>query len=159
MDRGVELMGCLCRIKNCAVELLSMEEDLVTDLDDDSMDLVGRDLRLKTTFLYVDLSRVISCSESDERREALTLLANKFFYFMEELTDAVTSRSVSIMTVCYGDAAQALREVVAFLAPPQPQCDALEQAEADVLASPSPRRQEMEVPLKLLQENESMALV
>ncbi|KAL5211513.1 hypothetical protein ABZP36_022360 [Zizania latifolia] len=157
MGRGVELelMGCLCRIKNCAAELLSsMEEDLVTELDDDSMDLVGRDLRLKTTFLYVDLCRVISCDESDERREALTLLANKFFFFVEELTDAVTSRDVSVMKVCYSDAAQALREVVAFLAPPQSQCDDLEQEEADALASSS--SQETEVPLELLQKDESI---
>ncbi|KAG8071531.1 hypothetical protein GUJ93_ZPchr0006g44744 [Zizania palustris] len=153
---GLELMGCLCRIKNCAAELLSsMEEDLVTDLDDDSMDLVGRDLRLKTTFLYVDLSRVISCDESNERREALTLLANKFIFFVEELTDAVTSRNVAVVKVCYIDAAQALREVVAFLAPPQSQCDDLEeQEEADALASCSSRETEVQVPLELLQKDD-----
>ncbi|BAF09412.1 photosynthetic NDH subunit of lumenal location 3, chloroplastic [Oryza sativa Japonica Group] len=119
MDRGVELMGCVCRIKNCAVELLEMEEDLVIGMDDDDRDLFWSELQLKTTFLYIDLSRVISSSESDERREALTLLTNKLFYFLEELTDAVTSGSVSFTKLCYGDAAQALREVVAFLAPPQ----------------------------------------
>ncbi|XP_015689024.1 uncharacterized protein LOC102720952 isoform X2 [Oryza brachyantha] len=120
MDRGVEVMGCVCRIKNCAVELLAMKEDLVIGMDDDDRDLFWGDLRLKTTFLYIDLSRVISSGESDERREALTLLTNKLFYFLEELTDALTSGgSVSFTKLCYGDAAQALREVVAFLAPPQ----------------------------------------
>ncbi|VAI58717.1 unnamed protein product [Triticum turgidum subsp. durum] len=84
MDEGMELKGCVCRIKSCAGQLLSMEEDLVTDLDDDSWDLVWRDLRLKETFLYIDLSRVISRSENDERRKALTLLANKFFYCTDE---------------------------------------------------------------------------
>ncbi|TVU02598.1 hypothetical protein EJB05_20691 [Eragrostis curvula] len=119
MDRGMELKGCVCRIKNCAVELVSMEEDLVTDLDDDeSWDLARRDLKLKAAFLYIDLSRVISGCEGEERREALTLLANEFFYFMDELGDAVASRSVSVVKVCYGDAVQALRDVVAAVAPP-----------------------------------------
>lgn len=62
-----------------------MEEDLVTDLDDDSSDLVRRDLKLKAAFLYIDLSRVISRSGGEERRKALTLLANEFFYFMDEV--------------------------------------------------------------------------
>ncbi|KQK00435.1 uncharacterized protein LOC100845214 [Brachypodium distachyon] len=119
MDQGIEMKGCVCRIKNCAGQLLSMEEDLVTDLDDDSWDLVWRDLRLKATFLYIDLSRVISRSENDERRKALTLLANKFFYSTDELGDAVTSRSVPLVRMCFNDTAQALREVVAALTPPQ----------------------------------------
>ena len=88
MDEGMELKGCVCRIKSCAGQLLSMEEDLVTDLDDDSWDLVWRDLRLKATFLYIDLSRVISSCESDERKKMLTGLANKFFYFMDEVMTA-----------------------------------------------------------------------
>jgi photosystem II oxygen-evolving enhancer protein 3 len=86
MDRGVmELKGCVCRIKSCAVELVSMEEDLATDLDDDSWDLIGRDLELKAAFLYIDLSRVIARSEGEERRKALTLLSNELFYFMDEV--------------------------------------------------------------------------
>ncbi|KAL6651059.1 hypothetical protein ACP70R_009984 [Stipagrostis hirtigluma subsp. patula] len=116
MDHGMELKGCVCRIKNSAVELFSMEEDLEID-DEESWDLFGRDLRLKATFLYIDLSRVISCCESEEHKKALTVLANKFFYFMDELGDAVKSRSVPLTQVCYGDAAHALREVVAALVP------------------------------------------
>ncbi|KAM0924530.1 hypothetical protein ACQ4PT_004818 [Festuca glaucescens] len=115
-DYGVELKGSVCRIKNCAVELLSMEEDLLID-DEDSWDLVGRDLRLKATFLYIDLSRVISSCESDERKKTLTVLANKFFYFMDELDNAVKDRSVALMQVCYSDTAHALREVVAAIVP------------------------------------------
>ncbi|TVU15163.1 hypothetical protein EJB05_38670 [Eragrostis curvula] len=116
MDHGVELKGCVCRIKNCAVELFSMEEDLVID-DEDSWDLVGQDLRLKATFLYIDLSRVISCYESEEHKNSLSVLANKFFYSMDELGDAVKSRSVPLTQVCYNDTADALREVVAALVP------------------------------------------
>jgi photosystem II oxygen-evolving enhancer protein 3 len=62
-----------------------MEEDLVTDLDDDLWDLVRRDLQLKATFLYIDLRRVIAHNECEERREEITLLANNFFYFMDEV--------------------------------------------------------------------------
>ncbi|KAG0533954.1 hypothetical protein BDA96_04G237000 [Sorghum bicolor] len=85
MDQGMELRGCVCRIKSSALELLSMEEDLTTDLDDDLWDLVRRDLQLKATFLYIDLNRVIACNECEERREEITLLANDFFYFMDEV--------------------------------------------------------------------------
>jgi photosystem II oxygen-evolving enhancer protein 3 len=86
MDQGtMELKGCVCRIKSCAVELVFMEEDLATDLDDDSWDLVRRDLGLKAAFLYIDLSRVIARSGGEERREALTLLANELFYFLDEV--------------------------------------------------------------------------
>ncbi|XP_062226201.1 uncharacterized protein LOC133924606 [Phragmites australis] len=116
MDHEMELRGCVCRIKNCAVELFSMEEDLVID-DEDSWDLVGRDLRLKATFLYIDLSRVISCSESKEHKKTLTVLGNKFLYLMDELGDAVQSRSVPLTQVCYSDTTHALREVVAALVP------------------------------------------
>nr|CAE05707.2 OSJNBb0065J09.3 [Oryza sativa Japonica Group] len=92
------MSGCICRINNCAVELFSMEEDLVID-DEDSWDLLARDLRLKATFLYIDLGRVICSCEIDEHKKMLTGLANKFFYFMDELTNAVSSRSIPLMQV------------------------------------------------------------
>ncbi|KAF0893418.1 hypothetical protein E2562_025220 [Oryza meyeriana var. granulata] len=118
MDRGIELKGCVCRINNCAVELFSMEEDLVID-DDDSWDLLGKDIRLKATFLYIDLSRVISSCEIDEHKKMLTGLANKFFYFMDELANAVSSRSIPLMQVCYSDTTIVLRELLAALVPSQ----------------------------------------
>ncbi|RCV34587.1 hypothetical protein SETIT_7G171300v2 [Setaria italica] len=117
MDHEMELKGCFRRIKSCAVELFStMEEDLEID-DEDSWDLVGRDIRLKATFLYIDLSRVIACCEGEEHKKALNVLANRFFYSMDELGDAVESRSLPLTQVRYSDTADALREVVAVLAP------------------------------------------
>lgn len=82
----MEQKGCLCRIKNCAIELLSMEEDLETD-DEESWDLVGRDLRLKATFLCIDLSRLIAFCQGEEHKKALTVVANKFFYSMDEVSE------------------------------------------------------------------------
>ncbi|OEL29490.1 hypothetical protein BAE44_0009492 [Dichanthelium oligosanthes] len=117
MGHEMELKGCFRRIKNCAIELFStMEEDLEMD-DEDSWDLVGRDVRLKATFLYIDLCRVITCCEGEEHKKALTVLADRFFYSMEELGDAVESRSLPLVQVRYSDTADALREVVAVLAP------------------------------------------
>uniref|UniRef100_A0A0E0H3B0 Uncharacterized protein n=1 Tax=Oryza nivara TaxID=4536 RepID=A0A0E0H3B0_ORYNI len=118
MDCGIELKGCICRINNCAVELFSMEEDLVID-DEDSWDLLARDLRLKATFLYIDLGRVICSCEIDEHKKMLTGLANKFFYFMDELANAVSSRSIPLMQVCYSDTTLLLREVLSALVPSQ----------------------------------------
>ncbi|WVZ86441.1 hypothetical protein U9M48_033220 [Paspalum notatum var. saurae] len=117
MGHEMELKGCFCRIKNCAIELFStMEEELQTD-DEDSWDLVERDLRLKATFLYIDLSRVVACCEGEEHKKDLTVFANKFFYSMDELGDAVESRSLPLTQVRYSDAVDALREVVTVLAP------------------------------------------
>lgn len=75
--------GSVLRIKKCALDFLSLEEDLMDD-DEDSRELMGRDLRLKSTFLYCDLNLVISNSR-DEDKKTLTDLGNKLFYFMEEV--------------------------------------------------------------------------
>ncbi|EHA8588284.1 putative Photosynthetic NDH subunit of lumenal location 3, chloroplastic [Cocos nucifera] len=74
--------GSILWIKKCAFDFLSLEEDLIDD-DDDSWELMGRDLRLKSTFLCCDLNHIISNSR-DEHKKTLTNLGNKLFYFMEE---------------------------------------------------------------------------
>lgn len=56
-----------------------MEDD-----GDGSWDLIGGDLRLKSTFLYCDISRMISTAPK-HHQEALTELANKLFYSIEEV--------------------------------------------------------------------------
>ncbi|KAK8947659.1 hypothetical protein KSP40_PGU009366 [Platanthera guangdongensis] len=76
---GVEWKGSLHRIKKCAAEFLSMEGDLVDSDDDDddegSWELIGRDIRLKSMFLYCDLHRVIS-GYSDDHKKAIIDLGN-----------------------------------------------------------------------------------
>lgn len=88
----IELKGCVYRIRKCAFDLLSMEEDLVVDDDggggggdeEGSWDLIGKEFQLKAAFLYCDLSKVIS-SAKDERKKALADLGNKLLYLMEEV--------------------------------------------------------------------------
>nr|XP_010940302.2 photosynthetic NDH subunit of lumenal location 3, chloroplastic isoform X1 [Elaeis guineensis] len=109
----MDYKGSVLRIKKCACDLLSLEEDMVDD-SEDSWELMGRDLRLKSTFLYCDLNHVIS-SARDEHKKTLTDLANKLFDFMEELDQAVKSRSIPLTQVRYNDAALALQEVVMSL--------------------------------------------
>ena len=86
---GMELKGIVYRIRECAFDLLSMEDDLIDD-DEDSWELVGRDLSLKSTFLYCDLNRVIACSHDDQKK-ALTDLANRLFYYMGEVVALLIS--------------------------------------------------------------------
>lgn len=90
--KKIELMGCLSRIRNCAVDILTIE-DVVSEEEgeeeeedeEELRDLIVRQLQLKTTFLYFDLNRVISNSK-DGHKEALTELANKFFHCIQEVT-------------------------------------------------------------------------
>ncbi|RWW19016.1 hypothetical protein BHE74_00023842 [Ensete ventricosum] len=133
---GMEWKGCVYRIRKCVFDLLSMEEDLIDD-DEDTWELMGSSLRLKSTFLYCDLNQVISRAK-DERKKFLTDLANKLFCYMEQvilllsifkcclfliicgkrqLDHAVKSRSISLTQIRYNDTAHVLQEVMAALVP------------------------------------------
>ncbi|KAL0918396.1 hypothetical protein M5K25_010402 [Dendrobium thyrsiflorum] len=113
----MEAKGCVFRIEKCAFDLLSMEDDLINEDDDDIWwEIIRRDLSLKSTFLYCDLNRVIS-SSSDELKRTLTDLANRLFHYMEELDDTIKSRSISLAQICYSDAALVLQEIMAALIP------------------------------------------
>lgn len=83
----MEYKGSVCRIRKCAFDLLSMEEELIDDedFDDQWWELMERDLHLKSTFLYCDLNKVIS-NTNDENKEAFTNLANKLFCYMQEVS-------------------------------------------------------------------------
>ncbi|KAG9442331.1 hypothetical protein H6P81_018185 [Aristolochia fimbriata] len=104
--------GSANRIKKCAVDLLSMVD--MTD-DEDSWDLMGRDLRLKSTFLYCDFNQIISNAQDDQEKQALTDLANRLFYYIEELDRAVKIRSVSQTQNRYSDAALVLEEIMSVM--------------------------------------------
>ncbi|KAJ6809736.1 photosynthetic NDH subunit of lumenal location 3, chloroplastic-like [Iris pallida] len=122
----MEWKGSVYRIKKCAFDLLAMEEDLFDNDEDDGnaedgdgfwWEMMARELSLKSTFLYCDLNRIISGAFEGDRKKALTDLANRLFYFMEELGCAVKRRSISLAQVHYNDAALVLQEVMAALAP------------------------------------------
>nr|XP_018686307.1 PREDICTED: uncharacterized protein LOC108953661 isoform X1 [Musa acuminata subsp. malaccensis]XP_018686308.1 PREDICTED: uncharacterized protein LOC108953661 isoform X2 [Musa acuminata subsp. malaccensis]XP_018686309.1 PREDICTED: uncharacterized protein LOC108953661 isoform X3 [Musa acuminata subsp. malaccensis] len=112
---GMQRKGCVHRIRKCAVDLLSMEDDLIDAEGEDGWELTGSELRLKSTFLYCDLHQVIA--SAGEERKALTLLANNLFYRLEQLDEALKSRSTSWTHVCYRDATHVLQELMAALMP------------------------------------------
>ncbi|KAK9935701.1 hypothetical protein M0R45_022789 [Rubus argutus] len=113
-DKMVDMRskGSACRIKKCASELLSIGSDLMED--GYSWDLVGRDIRLKSTFLYCDLSQLISSVQKDQKK-ALTELGNKLFCSIEELDHAVKIRSIPLTQDRYNEAAVILQELMALM--------------------------------------------
>ncbi|KAH7841519.1 hypothetical protein Vadar_030999 [Vaccinium darrowii] len=108
----VEFKGSANRIKKCALDLLAIGDDLMDD--DDSWDLVGRDLRLKSTFLYSDFSKMITSAPQDQKK-GLTELANKLFCSIEELDEAVKIRSITLTHDRYNEAAGILQELMELM--------------------------------------------
>lgn len=80
---GMEWRGSVHRIRNCVLDLLSMEEDLMEE-DEETWELTEASLRLKSTFLYCDLSQLIS-NARDESKKLLADLANELFYHMDQV--------------------------------------------------------------------------
>uniref|UniRef100_A0A1D1ZHD5 Oxygen-evolving enhancer protein 3-2, chloroplastic n=1 Tax=Anthurium amnicola TaxID=1678845 RepID=A0A1D1ZHD5_9ARAE len=114
---GTECGGNMYRIRECASDLLLSMEDELAGGDEGAWELMGRDLRLKSTFLFCDLTRLISAAGDGDLKRSLTALANRLFHHMEELARAVKSRSVPQTQSCYTDAAVVLHEVVAAMVP------------------------------------------
>ncbi|CAL9089747.1 unnamed protein product [Musa textilis] len=112
---GMESKGCANRIKNCGSELLALEGHL-TNVNEGKWKLMENSLRLKSTFLYCDLNRLIS-NEKDELRELLTDLTNRLTRYLEKLDRAVKTRSVPLARIHYNDVANVLREIGAALTP------------------------------------------
>ncbi|KAI8538435.1 hypothetical protein RHMOL_Rhmol09G0103200 [Rhododendron molle] len=110
----VEFKGSVYRIRKCAFDLLAIGDDLMDD--DDSWDLVGRDLRLKSTFLYCDFRKMISSATQDQKK-GLTKLANKLFCSIEELDEAMKIRSITLThdRYRYTEAAGILHEVMELM--------------------------------------------
>ncbi|RWR72676.1 Photosystem II PsbQ [Cinnamomum micranthum f. kanehirae] len=109
MDIGSR--GSVCRIKKCALDFLS-----IVDLMDgeEGWDLMRRDIRLKSTFLYCDFNQVIS-NAAKEEKQPLIDLANKLFQSIEELDYAVQIRCISLTQDRYDDTALVLEEVMSFM--------------------------------------------
>lgn len=76
--------GCVCRMRNCVLDLLSMEEDLEEEEDEETWELMSTTLRLKSTFLFCDFNQVISSARDERQKALLTDLANKLFYNLEQ---------------------------------------------------------------------------
>ncbi|RWR92879.1 photosynthetic NDH subunit of lumenal location 3, chloroplastic-like protein [Cinnamomum micranthum f. kanehirae] len=110
---NTEWKGSAYRIKKCATDLLSVG-DLIEDDEEDSWDLMGRDIRLKSTFLYCDFNQVIS-NAPQELKKPLLELANKLFHYIEELDNAVKIRNISLTQSRYEDAALVLQEVMSVM--------------------------------------------
>uniref|UniRef100_A0A5B7BRB0 Uncharacterized protein n=1 Tax=Davidia involucrata TaxID=16924 RepID=A0A5B7BRB0_DAVIN len=110
----MEFKGSAHRIRKCAFDLLSIGGDLMDDDDADSWDLMGRDIRLKSTFLYCDFNQMISSAPQDQKK-TLTSLANKLFTSIEELDHAVKIRSITLTHDRYNEAAVILQEVMAHM--------------------------------------------
>ncbi|KAL5721553.1 hypothetical protein ACHQM5_005186 [Ranunculus cassubicifolius] len=107
----IESMGSAYRIRKCASDLLSIK-DLMDDYDD-PWDLMGRDLRLKSTFLFCDFKQLISHASSEDKKKSLTDLANRLFYYIQELDHAIKIRSVPVTRNRCNEVAIVLQEVVA----------------------------------------------
>eukprot|EP00268_Persea_americana_P047336 TRINITY_DN49259_c0_g1_i1.p1 TRINITY_DN49259_c0_g1~~TRINITY_DN49259_c0_g1_i1.p1 ORF type:complete len:112 (+),score=26.76 TRINITY_DN49259_c0_g1_i1:165-500(+) len=103
--------GSICRIKKCVFDFLSIL-DLMDD--EDRWDLMGRDIRLRSTFLYCDFNQVISNAPKEEKQPLIDL-ANKLFQSIEELDYAVQIRSISLTHDRYDDAALVLKEVMTLM--------------------------------------------
>ncbi|KAA8532307.1 hypothetical protein F0562_032340 [Nyssa sinensis] len=110
----VEFKGSAYRIRKCGFDLLSIGGGDLMDDDDESWDLMGRDLRLKSMFLYCDFNQMISSAPQDQKKR-LTELANKFFCSIEELDHAVKIRSIPLSQDRYSEAAVILQEVMALM--------------------------------------------
>lgn len=94
---NIEWKGSAYRIKKCATDLLSVG-DLIEDDEEDSWDLMGRDIRLKSTFLYCDFNQVIS-NAPQELKKPLLELANKLFHYIEEVN--LLSYLIFVFNYCF----------------------------------------------------------
>ncbi|XP_039127065.1 uncharacterized protein LOC120263255 isoform X2 [Dioscorea cayenensis subsp. rotundata] len=127
MDSMKSTKGSVQRIKQCANDLMVlMEEEIVVHKEEEEeeeeeevkeedgeicWDLMGRDLILKSTFLFCDLTNVLSNAPLHHKAN-LTLLANNFLFYIDELGQTVKKRSITGMKICHQDAALALNQLM-----------------------------------------------
>ena len=92
MESMKSTRGSVQRIKQSANDLMVLMEEEIVVVDDDveedgdiCWDLMGRDLILKSTFLFCDITNVLSNAPLHHKPN-LTLLANNFFFYIGEVS-------------------------------------------------------------------------
>ncbi|KAI3899493.1 hypothetical protein MKW92_001552 [Papaver armeniacum] len=120
---GIVSNGRVYRIRQCALDLLS-----IVDLMDGevSWDIIGRDLQLRSTFLYCDFKQIISKAAEDEKKPLINL-ANRLLCSIEEMSYAVKLKDSTLAESRYFDTAKVLEELMALL----PYCDPFVDDESD----------------------------
>ncbi|XP_026397920.1 photosynthetic NDH subunit of lumenal location 3, chloroplastic-like [Papaver somniferum] len=108
---GIFSNGSVYRIRQCALDLLS-----IVDLMDEevSWDVIGRDLQLRSTFLYCDFKQIISKAAEDEKQPLINL-ANRLLCSTEEMSYAVKLKDSALMESRYLDTTKVLEDLMALL--------------------------------------------
>ncbi|KAF9624067.1 hypothetical protein IFM89_007765 [Coptis chinensis] len=107
----IESRGSASRIRKCASEFLSIK-DLMDE--EDSWELMGKDLCLKSTFLFCDIKQVISHA-SEDKKKSLTELGNRLFYYIQELDHVIKLQNIPLTRSRFNDAALVLQEIIDIL--------------------------------------------
>ncbi|XP_057961854.1 photosynthetic NDH subunit of lumenal location 3, chloroplastic-like [Malania oleifera] len=134
MAVDMKTRGSASRIKNCAFELLSSWDDLIMDdyydeeenvlwdpMEDDVgddygwLDLMQRDIRLKSTFFYCDFNQMISATPHHDQKKSLTLLANRLLSSIQELDRTTSVGCIHLIQDRYSDVALVLKDVIALM--------------------------------------------
>ncbi|RZC74981.1 hypothetical protein C5167_050458 [Papaver somniferum] len=108
---GIISNGGVYRIRQCALDLLSIVDLMGGEV---SWDIIGRDLELRSTFLYCDFKQIISKAAEDEKKTLINL-ANRLLCSIEEMSYAVKLKDSTLMESRYFDTTKVLEDLMALL--------------------------------------------